>query len=48
MRDMLRAMRTFNLLNYAMQVAGLAKQKDRAGLASLRLRLCGAFDLYAL
>jgi hygromycin-B 4-O-kinase len=48
MRDMLPAMRAFNVLNYAMVVEERAQQRDREALAGLRLRLSGAFDLHAL
>ncbi|HEX6945192.1 MAG TPA: aminoglycoside phosphotransferase family protein [Casimicrobiaceae bacterium] len=42
------AMRAFNLLNYAPKAEELAGRRDREGLAALRLRLSGAFDLYAM
>lgn len=48
MRAMLPAMRAFNLLNYAFHASELASQGSRDRLAALRMRLAGAFDLYAL
>lgn len=47
-RAMLSALRTFNILNYAFHADELSAQGDRARIAALRLRLAGAFDLYAL
>jgi hypothetical protein len=41
-------MRAFNLLNYAPKAEELAGRRERDGLAALRMRLSGAFDLYAL
>ena len=48
LRALAGAMRAFNLLNYPPKVAELAGRRDRDALAALRMRLAGAFDLYAL
>ncbi|HVF63943.1 MAG TPA: phosphotransferase [Casimicrobiaceae bacterium] len=42
------AMRVLNVINYVPRVEELAAQKEVAGLEALRMRLSGAFDLYAL
>ncbi len=47
-RQLAPAIKALNLINYAPEVARLAREKDRAGLAAYRLRLAGVLDLYSL
>ena len=44
---LLPTMRFFNVLNYAQAVESAARQRRRDALERLRLRLAGAYDLYA-